>query len=363
MHDCIIIPGFGGFVANQKPSFLNPAHHIFSPPSKRIAFNSSLRIGDGLLANHISKTLNLTYREANEEIEKFVKNSLATLTNGERLVIDKIGTLFYDAEKNIQFVPDTAANYLKASFGLASIHSPAIKRDEDVRRTMNVLKPGADAKRVHQLKSWRMIELIPAAAILIWLMISPPVLRNMNLGNLNPFPKPITLIQSPKVETKESNHSYFEQEKNKSQAVTPSADSAVEQLKEEFATTKTPTEELLATPVPTPVAAQPVAKKEVEAVATKANNIAEPISTEVHKTEINNTVKLSYVVGGCFKEYNNAVNYRDQALADGFQAAIIGLHKGLHVVSLFSSADEKRVATEMALIKDKFQPQAWLLKK
>ena len=59
LHDCIIIPGFGGFVANQKPSFLNPAHHIFSPPSKRIAFNSSLRIGDGLLANHISKTLNL----------------------------------------------------------------------------------------------------------------------------------------------------------------------------------------------------------------------------------------------------------------------------------------------------------------
>ncbi len=361
-HDCIIIPGFGGFVANQRAAFLNPAHHTFSPPSKKIAFNSSLRISDGLLANHISKKMNVNYKEAGAMIDEFVKDCMITLNNGERLVLEKIGVLFYDAEKNLQFIPDNGVNYLKDSFGLTTIHSPAVKREEDVRRIMHPVMTNAGVQRVRKIKSWRLIELIPAAAILTWLMLSPPVLNNinLNLGNLNPFLKPTVVVHSPKNENTDAKHSYFKQEDNKPQALNQLSDSIGASQAEKTDEAKSAAEELLATP--TPIISEPEVKKEIEAAPTKENTITEPVSTTVNHTERSTTQPSSHVIGGCFRDYNNAVKYRDEALADGFHAAIIGQHKGLHMVSLFSSVDANRVAAEMALIKDKFQPEAWIFR-
>ncbi len=363
-HDCIIIPGFGGFVANQRASFLNPAHHTFSPPSKRIAFNSSLRISDGLLANHISKAMDVSYKEATELIDHFVKDCMFTLNNGERLIIDKVGVLFYDGEKNLQFVPDNSVNYLKNSFGLTTIHSPAIKREEDARRTMHPIITNTSLHRTRKLKKWRLIELIPAAAVLTWLMLSPPLLNNfnLNLGTLNPFASSGIVLHSPKTDVLEEKHSYFKQEDNVSPTtsqLTVGGDSLQSDQLEE---SKTPAEELLSTPTATSNEASVNTKMVANADVEKG--LAEPVSTDVHVSSINNSQKLSYVIGGCFLDYNNAVNYRDEALADGFQAAIIGQNeRGMHMVSLFSSADNKRASSEMALIKEKFQPQAWMCRR
>ncbi len=360
-QDCIIIPGFGGFVANHRSAFLNPAHHTFSPPSKKIAFNSSLRISDGLLANHISKTTNVTYKEAGEQIDHFVKNCMTTLNNGERLVLENLGSLFYDAEKNLQFVPDNTINYLKDSFGLTTIHSPAIKRDDDISNLMNVIHKKTRSKNKKKIKSWRLIELIPAAAILIWLLLSPPVLTNINPGNLNPFTQP-KLINYPAKETVESKHNYFNQESNNPESTTQLADTFATQSSEEISTPKSPAEELLETPGK-PME-EVVAKKESEAVPSLNKSTAKETAVETNPAEIAHAEKLNYVIGGCFRDYNNAVNFRDEAIADGLQAAIIGLSdKGLHMVSLFSSNDASRARAEMQQIKEKFQPQAWLFRK
>ncbi len=362
-HDCIIIPGFGGFVANQRAAFLNPAHHTFSPPSKKIAFNSSLRISDGLLANHISKKMNVSYKEAGAMIDAFVKDCMVTLNNGERLVVDKIGVLFYDAEKNLQFIPDNGVNYLKDSFGLTTIHSPAIKREEEAGRIMHPVRNKAGIQPMRKIKTWRLIELIPAAAILTWLMLSPPVLNNLNLnlGNLNPFLKPPVVDHSTKTDNTDGRHSYFKQEENKPQELNQLSDSIGASQAEKTDEAKSAAEDLLATPVPVNVEAE--VKKEIEAAPIKENTITEPASTVVSHAELSTTQPLTHVIGGCFRNYNNALKYRDEALADGFHAAIIGQHKGLHMVSLFSSADAIRVVAEMALIKEKFQPEAWIFRK
>ena len=54
LHDCVIIPEFGGFVGNNKSAVLNKNTNTIYPPSKEILFNKNLRINDGLLINHIS---------------------------------------------------------------------------------------------------------------------------------------------------------------------------------------------------------------------------------------------------------------------------------------------------------------------
>ncbi|MEP7263269.1 MAG: hypothetical protein ABI772_02160, partial [Bacteroidota bacterium] len=166
-HECVIIPGFGGIVANYRPSFLNPAHHTFSPPSKRLAFNASLRTNDGLLASHLSKRLSVNYTEANNYITAFVSDCTRSLQDGQKLVLDKVGVLYLDGEKNLQFMPDASANYLKTSFGLTALHSPAIRRDDGV----TVSEKATKKRTIVKIGRWRIMEVIPVAAILTYLMI------------------------------------------------------------------------------------------------------------------------------------------------------------------------------------------------
>ena len=54
LHDCVIIPEFGGFVGNNKSAVLNEITGTIFPPSKEILFNPNLKSNDGLLINKIS---------------------------------------------------------------------------------------------------------------------------------------------------------------------------------------------------------------------------------------------------------------------------------------------------------------------
>ena len=53
-HDCVILPGFGGFVTQFVPAKIHPINHTFYPPSKNILFNSKLTRDDGLLFDFIA---------------------------------------------------------------------------------------------------------------------------------------------------------------------------------------------------------------------------------------------------------------------------------------------------------------------
>lgn len=50
-HNCVIIPGFGGFITNYKPSGFEESRNLISPSSKKVAFNQLLIENDGLLIN------------------------------------------------------------------------------------------------------------------------------------------------------------------------------------------------------------------------------------------------------------------------------------------------------------------------
>ena len=71
-HDCVIVPEFGGFVANYCSAKIHPTQHTFTPPSKSIVFNSNLKNNDGLLANHIALAENTNYPEANARLHSAI---------------------------------------------------------------------------------------------------------------------------------------------------------------------------------------------------------------------------------------------------------------------------------------------------
>ena len=74
LHDCVIIPEFGGFVGNNKSAVLNKYTNTIYPPSKKILFNKNLRTNDGLLINHISNSEVISNEESKELVSDYVKN-------------------------------------------------------------------------------------------------------------------------------------------------------------------------------------------------------------------------------------------------------------------------------------------------
>jgi hypothetical protein len=132
-YDCVIIPGFGGFIGNYSPARIDRSTGTFIPPVKKISFNKNLSHNDGLLVSRISQATGLNYGNARKTVEEFVTNLTETLTKGENVVFDHLGTFSYNQECNIQFEPESNINYYLDSFGLESFQMRHY-REYDVRK-------------------------------------------------------------------------------------------------------------------------------------------------------------------------------------------------------------------------------------
>lgn len=128
-YECVVIPGFGGFITKTHHAEVHPVKHQFKPPFKEVVFNPHLRTNDGLLLNHIARTENLSYQDAKRRLDRFVLKCLRELGNGRRIAFRKVGVLYYDEKQQIVFEADQSQNFLATSFGLSGFVSPAIKRE------------------------------------------------------------------------------------------------------------------------------------------------------------------------------------------------------------------------------------------
>lgn len=126
-YDCVIVPDFGGFVTNTIGAKLDTNAHTFYPPTKQITFNSHLKHNDGLLANYIASSLDISFDKASTAISLAVikwQNEIQS----KSVVIENLGVLSLNTEKQIIFEPKNTTNYLTSSFGLSSFESSVIER-------------------------------------------------------------------------------------------------------------------------------------------------------------------------------------------------------------------------------------------
>ncbi|MDP5011107.1 MAG: hypothetical protein NWQ47_07765, partial [Crocinitomicaceae bacterium] len=71
-HNCVIVPTFGGFVANQTSAVIDYTNGVMSPPKKSLMFNRQLVNNDGLLVAEFAANNNLTYDESKSTIDQLV---------------------------------------------------------------------------------------------------------------------------------------------------------------------------------------------------------------------------------------------------------------------------------------------------
>ena len=122
-YQCVTVPGFGAFLTETQSAKRNEATNSFTPPTKRIAFNTNLKNNDGLLANHIASTEKTSYEYAVSAIQFEVFAWKKALEQNHVLVLKNIGSLRLNSEGNIVFTPNEQNNFLTSSFGLSAVVS------------------------------------------------------------------------------------------------------------------------------------------------------------------------------------------------------------------------------------------------
>lgn len=132
LHDCVILPNFGGFVSNPQSAQLNKITGVLTPPSKKILFNSNLTTNDGLLITHVANQERISQDSAKEKVIYFAAETLNKLTISKVLRIEKVGLFTLGKEKNITFIQDHSNNYSLESFGMKSTHNKIISRVNEV---------------------------------------------------------------------------------------------------------------------------------------------------------------------------------------------------------------------------------------
>ncbi len=128
-YNCVVVPGFGAFLTEQKSAVIHESTNTFYPPVKTVSFNQQLLSNDGLLVSYAAETEGVSFEEMLIQVGEIVGEWKADLKKGNQLRLADIGTLWYSAEDKIQFQPSGNVNYLTSSFGMSSFVSAPVTRE------------------------------------------------------------------------------------------------------------------------------------------------------------------------------------------------------------------------------------------
>ena len=200
-HDCVIVPGFGGFLGRRSGAFLQPSTHYIVPPGKRISFNGMLQDNDGLLATHLVLHAGLSHAEALKTIQGEVARWKDQLAQGRRIQIDGVGRLFSSVEGKVQFAPTYQDPFAAQSFGFQIIRLEPLQEEaaapsakpaaEAIVRTLP-LPTGASAR-------WKAAAiLVPLIGWVSWNVYQGPVSDALpQYAGMQPVPYVQTLEEAP----------------------------------------------------------------------------------------------------------------------------------------------------------------------
>ena len=108
VHDCVIVPDFGGFVVQTLPVRYDAGMHRFEPMRKDIVFNETLQYNDGLLIEAYMQAEKTDYRTARQLMHEDVALLRAGLQRDGVLKMENIGSFSMGEEGQLIFQADEA---------------------------------------------------------------------------------------------------------------------------------------------------------------------------------------------------------------------------------------------------------------
>jgi len=135
-YDCVVIPNFGSFVCRNISAKFSENRSKLLPPNKEIVFNKNLKKNDGVLVKNISELKNISYSDAEEKINSWVKKIKKEINKGKSIAFEKIGSL-RKIDKNFIFEPNHNSIFLKSSYGLSAVDTLQINKTKIIKPSFN----------------------------------------------------------------------------------------------------------------------------------------------------------------------------------------------------------------------------------
>jgi len=319
-YECVIVPGFGGFITNKVSAKNISSQHKFFPPTKEIAFNKNLDNNDGLLANYLVQAKKISYAHAIEIIENSVADWQTLLDEDNTFDIKKVGSFRLNEERNLEFTAVEDVNYLTDSYGLSPFTSLAIKRAGEKANVRQLNYDDTVSASVSIRKYVRY-----AAIIIPFIAIGALSFYQMNAGGNVPVSNANIGIDTENTITE-----------------TPI-------VKEDVKTNEVPTKVI-------------APKKEVVKPVVTETVVAKPAVVKPVVAE--KKVMRYHVISGAFSSKKNAEKNIRILNRKGIDAKLIGVNKhGLHMVAYGSFENVNQAVVFMKEIKAKDNKAAWIWKK
>ncbi len=348
-HDCVIIPGFGGFVSSYESAYIDREKNLFHPPYKKILFNSRLKSNDGILANFIASRENISYETAMSVIRRFATSCNKEMDAERKARFRGIGLLFKDENGNIQFEQDTEINYLPQAFGLNSFHFPVIHRLNEIphyRRTpkdKEILPQGRGWLR--GLK-WAAV-LLPLTALGIWGFLNKDMVKQQ-YKEYAKYLAPITNEAKPESLTLEEAEEIAEERGKKATPFETNRFSFLPSSTSESTTRPDRTDDIVSE----------------ETTAITQDNSKQAGNVETGNSEAPNDLSGYFIITGSFKNNKNAQQHISQLEQFGFSPVIVDKNQqGYHRVAALKENLRSRAIEKLNFIRREDYPDAWLLAK
>ena len=313
-HDCVIIPGFGGFIGNYTPAHIDKITSTFYPPVKQISFNRNLNHNDGLLIAKISEAEKMNYVDARQKVEEYVSELRNRLSEGEKVIFEKIGSFINNKEGNVQFEPEKESNYLLDSYGLTSFQCIPLEIYDVRKRVIKHISKEPVRQVLTPKNIRRAAVIVPLIVALIIIPLKTDFFKTgVELGSINPLA----------AEEFENNKKALVEE-NKD---IPGGKADIQ--------VQAPVEEIV------PVIPEPVKEEAVTPAAVEEGEF--------------------YLITGSFKSEANATSQADRLKEEGFEPEIHGAPNGFYRVCAMKCKDMSVAVIKKDSI-SKIFPGTWIKK-
>ena len=325
-HDCVVVPGLGGFVCNRKPAKYDENCQELIPPSRSILFNERIVHHDGVLVQAIARKSQISLDEALVRVEQEAAALKVKMQGGDTVRIHQVGRLFLGEEGHLRFMPDEEMERILRSFGLKRIPlpllNPEVSRASADPITRIISMPTAHQEQVQA--PWRRI----AAAIAVPILGGAGMFFADSMGNDAALMSTLPLsIQSHEEVAYQPR---FEEE-------------------------KVPTWETIEASTLETVEANNVRPESTEEV-TKTTDLTTSELTELTENNV-----IFMLVAGSFSVESNAMNLSAGLIRKGFDSEVYLQDNGLRLVTFSIHADEVSARAQLAELRgEKSTERAWL---
>jgi len=183
-NDCVVVPGFGGFITHYMPASWNAEEKTFSPPLRSIGFNPQLKMNDGILVQSYMETYNTNFSDATKILEQGVSRFIEILHQDGKVDMANIGEITLSVHGTYVFSSYDDKIISPFLYGLDSFEIKDLKTLQQptekiwVPQVPAVVATTATNKKIYEIRINRAVvrnAVAAVAAIVLFFYMSTPI--------------------------------------------------------------------------------------------------------------------------------------------------------------------------------------------